>query len=681
MAGAQPAAVAPPGPPVQPPYANIMWNGQNPTATAQVARKLSELTPDQLNIQATQLYTLLSAPDTHPLQLNAEIVPRVALVHVANSSKVKVVYSIGYGSSAMDVVTPLDDKVLCLTGDGHPTMGPPTPMCLPNTLLTKHEIFHMSVDQFKAKLTEKGQNYTYPLFPRNQATQASQIMCLAPIPANIVYDGFEGDLDAALVLERLMSIDVDNSDMLTNVQTFLLACLTSQGQNDPKPYVPLENITAPATAESRAWAKDRFLAAFPTLQPAAPAAVVAAPDPNFVALMQQMIQGQNANRVVPAAARNEEKDDETKRISAEELQLLLILCGKDENGDAAMLPPHFAQVNATGHSKNFKLALVRKHIKNNNFYDDADPPLTNTLLKMVIARGWAGNDGDTAHPDILNALSGLSPFLAQPLTKSQIAAINEADGDIANSNYTLPEHHKKLRSKQKVECPADGTKLVLLLKRFANLVYAIFGDTCPLFLMIKTLVDAIKEFSDEAREGMSKRSIASILWILLIQTRHFAEGELNVLPTFANMQQLLASHMDSLIFHNSVPIELYAVGAQEQGKKDNKPATPESPKKKPRAGNPNIWHEEIRKVMEKPLQIAGNPSFSKLMKFCGAQNAHLRIFSKGAKVCGPNAFLGRCQDGDACERAHCLPKDDEVAKILKLVKKFTDDPAAYNDSK
>ena len=130
---------------------------------------------------------------------------------------------------------------------------------------------------------------------------------------------------------------------------------------------------------------------------------------------------------------------------------------------------------------------------------------------MVIARAWMGNDGDGVHPALENALTGISPFLAQPLSKFQIAAINTADDDLIITTHTLPTDHHKLRTRQKVECPKDGICLILLLKRFANHTYAIFSNTYPLFHMTKTIIDVIKKYDDEARMAMSPRSIDVIL--------------------------------------------------------------------------------------------------------------------------------------------------------------------------
>ena len=65
-----------------------------------------------------------------------------------------------------------------------------------------------------------------------------------------------------------------------------------------------------------------------------------------------------------------------------------------------------------GSGDNFKRNLIREHIVNTTYYDDAEPPLTTTLLKMVLKRQWLGKEDDIKNPSLLNALEGLSSFLA-----------------------------------------------------------------------------------------------------------------------------------------------------------------------------------------------------------------------------------------------------------------------------
>ena len=157
-----------------------------------------------------------------------------------------------------------------------------------------------------------------------------------------------------------------------------------------------------------------------------------------------------------------------------------------------------------------------------------------------------------------------------------------------------------------------------------------------------------------------------------------------MLPAFTQMQQLLASNMDNMVYHNNTSKELYVVEAKEiaKPKKDTPVQETSDPlAKKTRAASPNTWHNDVKATLEKPIQIAGHPTFSKVMKFCGAQTQQFRIYPKGSKVCEPNAFFGKCQDEEACERSPRLLKQNEVTKMRKTVKKIIDEPHAFDDNK
>ena len=59
-------------------------------------------------------------------------------------------------------------------------------------------------------------------------------MQFAPIPENYVYDVFEQDLNAALVLKRVMNDISFASNMMTHLKHFLCACLLSHNASDNK---------------------------------------------------------------------------------------------------------------------------------------------------------------------------------------------------------------------------------------------------------------------------------------------------------------------------------------------------------------------------------------------------------------------------------------------------------------
>ena len=89
--------------------------------------------------------------------------------------------------------------------------------------------------------------------------------------------------------------------------------------------------------------------------------------------------------------------------------------------------------------------------------------------------------------------------------------------------------------------------------------------------------------------------------------------------------------------------------------------------------NPNNWHSILKEKLEGPLKAAGHPSFTKIMNFC--KTDAYSVFLKGSLVCVPNAFFGRCFNGDKCTRKHTPAKDSQVEIILKLVEPFLKEPS------
>ena len=112
-------------------------------------------------------------------------------------------------------------------------------------------------------------------------------------------------------------------------------------------------------------------------------------DPQLTELLRQILPVQanlGANRN-GANKDEEEKQNEPKNaISARELRMTLRMCGRDEDGRVNLLPEHFRIVLERRSGDDFKRNLIREHVVNTSYYDDADPPLTTTLLKMLLKR-------------------------------------------------------------------------------------------------------------------------------------------------------------------------------------------------------------------------------------------------------------------------------------------------------
>jgi hypothetical protein len=64
-------------------------------------------------------------------------------------------------------------------------------------------------------------------------------------------------------------------------------------------------------------------------------------------------------------------------------------------------------------------------------------------------------------------------------TKDKVAALNNANKNIGEASHVTPGDIKALKSKFKPKVPGTAEKIVILLKTFANLIYALFSIDSP----------------------------------------------------------------------------------------------------------------------------------------------------------------------------------------------------------
>ena len=143
----------------------------------------------------------------------------MALVNVPKTHLVKVVNCIGVGYTPIRATpTKVDGKLLFLHRDGKKEFGPPQPLYLTSYMVERKTVAVMTEAKLTTTTTYKGTAYTYPLLTKYNVTNTEQTMNMAPIPPYFVYDGFENDLDAALILECIMSFISTTSNMFTHLQ-------------------------------------------------------------------------------------------------------------------------------------------------------------------------------------------------------------------------------------------------------------------------------------------------------------------------------------------------------------------------------------------------------------------------------------------------------------------------------
>lgn len=644
-------------------------------------------------LQSEQFFEFAANPDADLLQFNADVVPRTALICLPRSSKVKVVYCPGRGSSPIGEESPLENKHLFLTGDADQELGDPTPVVLNENVFQTQNVAVMTHEQFSTALTDKGPTYRYPLIQRRSIATANSIMKAAPVPAYIVYDGFHRNLDAAEVYERLLTINTDDNDMFEHLKRFLRACLGAHNADDAKPWVSQDDLFQPLTTPAKRWAKQKFKSLFPTLTQTLPT-LPAAPAPNAqsfgltpaLAEALTLALTQAPRTVTRPAPQNvgffEEKKDEgdhTSGMSEHEFGDLMLMCGNPADGDALLLPEWVTECAKKG-SESYRLTTIMKHIMKNTFYDDAEVPITRPLLKMILKRNWTGKDGNISRPSMANSSEGLSIFSMIDMDEDEVARINAADDAITKASLLTFADLQQLKNARKTKVPESADEFMLTLKRFANLLFALFSVDCPLFKCIKKVVDALKKYSRSARLAMSKTTKASIMWIVLLQSRQFSIGHMEVLAEFQLMHTSLTSKQGQVL-HAEVPQELL----EEPPVKRNRPnsehprdTTVVPPTVKPTAKpNPNCWHPKLKAALEGPMNAAKDPNlpgFQKILTFCKVDTD--AVLGKGSNACSPNLFFGRCFHGTKCRKVHRVATDSEAEEILKLVQPFIKDPTS-----
>ena len=96
--------------------------------------------------------------------------------------------------------------------------------------------------------------------------------------------------------------------------------------------------------------------------------------------------------------------------------------------------------------------------------------------------------------------------------------------------------------------------------------------------------------------------------------------------------------------------------------------------KKQRGTNPNTWHPKLEAALKGAMTTAKNPSFGAIIRYCNKQVSDVYPLFSNNKICTPNALTGTCYNKDKCTRDHALPSEDEVSRLLALVKPFIDSP-------
>ena len=140
-------------------YARVLFVDEAlPAANGTIAKIFQAISPETQHRDAQAFYAFLQE-NKNPLRLNCGNKLLAALVIVPDSSKVTLLYGLGFGTADIGSESPIADKYLALSGEGSATLGPPDLRVLPPSLSESADFLSPTDEEIKEALTQRGANY------------------------------------------------------------------------------------------------------------------------------------------------------------------------------------------------------------------------------------------------------------------------------------------------------------------------------------------------------------------------------------------------------------------------------------------------------------------------------------------------------------------------------------------
>ena len=137
-------------------------------------------------------------------------------------------------------------------------------------------------------------------------------------------------------------------------------------------------------------------------------------------------------------------------MSTHELADTLTMCGQARTASKGDLPQYLQDCMVKNTTDAYRHTIIRKWIATTIYYEDAEVPLTEPLLKMVHKRACVGKDGNVTRPSLLHAMEGLSPFMMLDLSEDEVATINNKADLIQRASLVSVQYLRGLKRHMKI---------------------------------------------------------------------------------------------------------------------------------------------------------------------------------------------------------------------------------------
>ena len=651
-------------------YQPIAFTGVLPGAPqeSRVATAFATVDPARGYEAADSLLRFLADPDRNLLELNGDKTLYAGITIVGE--KLKVLYGFGYGTAPLGQTSPIHRKLLAMVGEGER----PTALALDPAVSTAEEVIAFTEAKLLRKLTVAGRNFV-ALARAHEADPKVRIMKFAPIPAHLVLDGFEAELCPVDVYERLMAV-TEVSAAVVHAQNYLRAAMITHRQADIKPSMDLLTFVPPPPAGAAAWAGNRIQELIPRVHPPAPVNPGVAQQGIPINQLQQLMEMfRQQHQPQPQQGGNgaqdqeeEKKEGTTTGLATFELEQTLTMCGLEPD-EERFLPAWINKIQDKKLSDHSKSLLIDQALNSNTRFSDAEVQCTPELIKMIKTRDWMG--GDNKRPLYAKAMKGLSPFAMLDLTEDEVANRMLADEVLNAATHTTAADYKS-KSRIVATVPKEADEFLVMHKRYANLLFGLFGGSCPMFRHMVNIVENITSLSKSARDNMTQKSKSTMLWIILIQSREFARGSGCVVAEFRELIHAL-SVKRAEITHLELPAQLLMTDATKRKTDTAAPdaTTRDESGKRPKVGKTTGAFNPILKPLVDAWAANGKPSLNMICKHCSVYPN--RVTGDTAN-CRSHFALGHCSYGEICNKAHKVASDERATALLELLGKYVKAP-------
>ena len=431
----------------------VFWDGIIPKPKSLVALQASKTPREEQVRQCEEIIELFNdeeAPALETLNQAMSIIPFLLPLPSRNRA-CRVVYGIGSGSGLTGLIAnDLGDDVLVLYGEIEPQAATPFTMQLPEDALYPKRVKVPTMKQFQFQRNKNNQKPFW--FKAMEIRKNSFIPNLIPVPAFLVYDAFDIDIDSIIVLERWLNLR-EHINGTFRVFDALLSVFARATTVNPTVTLPQGKLGQDIFVSSLpklvlTWKKRRLHQLFPehfTL-PSSNSNKKQKAEPSkkeepaarsymeefaktFIEMSKQTSQSNlatnssNATNTTALATATKESENDLN-MSASGHARLLTQCGLSA-GEEDAIPVLWKLLAEKNASSADKKAAVRLQLSQpeNQLYKEAKLRVLSSIVNMIIKRDFEEEMGLSS---LAAATKGLTPYCVPDLNESDLERLNEA---------------------------------------------------------------------------------------------------------------------------------------------------------------------------------------------------------------------------------------------------------------